>query len=570
MSLFAAIAAEENKRLKRRSQRPELPTMRQFLIGAWQNVLHPSEPLEIEGAWYIDLICEWLTVVTVVTLIETGNFEQADKVLKPYGLSPDTLDESLLDVKQLLINVSPRCSKSTIVTVCWPCWEWLVMPWLSYMCMSYDDTLASDHNDNRRSVIKSQWYQGLSGGMRLSNSKDRITEFENDDKGIMVARGLNSGVTGGGGLRLIFDDPNDPNKVESEVKRNAALASFEDYSVTRRNNPKLSAVVVVQQRAHDKDISGSILSKPEEWRTVVIPMESETYGRIEFPLSKRVIERKPGDLMHTDRFPIKVITTLKRNQRLWAGRYQQRPNVSGGGIFKIRNWRLYVDYPVALDRTIMSVDAAFKDKPDSDYVVVGPVGQRCNVRQFAGVDGATVYEHEYYIPYRWRSKADIIRTEQAIGEVYTRYPQCFIKLIEDKANGPAIITRLTGVIPGITPFSPGSDSKTARAIAAQPVQARGDILLPLADWARETVRSMGMNSITIEQWWDLYPPAHEADAEHAPVDNWVKEFIDEAALFPNGEYDDQVDFFVQAVNWMEAQPNDGGWFGFGGTATPKR
>jgi hypothetical protein len=560
---LGAIAAEKEDRMKRQADRPDTPTLREFLIDSWSNVLHPSETLELEGAWYIDLICEWLTVVTVGTLIRVKQEGKANELLKPYGLTVETLDKSLTDVRQLLINVSPRCSKSTIVTVCWPCWEWLTMPWLSYMCMSYAQPLASDHNDDRRSIIQSEWYQRLSGGMALSNSKNRITEFKNNQQGQMVGRGLEAGITGGGGMRLVFDDPNNPISIESDKVRNATQKSFDDYSITRRNNPKLTAVVNVQQRTHDRDISGSILANPEGWVTVVVPMEAEAHERVEFPLSKRVIDRSPGELMHPDRFPHDIITTLKRKPGIWAGRYQQRPNVSGGGIFKIRNWRLYVDYPESLDRTIMSVDAAFKGEVNSDFVVVGVVGQRCNVRQLPGIDGEAVWEHEYYLPYRWRSQADIIRTESAIGEVYLRFPQCYIKLIEDKANGPAIITRLSGVIPGITPYKPGTDSKRTRAVAMQPVQERGDLLLPLADWAKDAVRSMGLDSISIGQWWDLYPPAHESDAEYTPVDDWVRELIDEAAMFPNGQYDDQVDMFAQAVNWMEVQPSEQAWFGFG-------
>ena len=306
------------------------------------------------------------------------------------------------------------------------------MPGLSYLCVSYNQSLASDHNDDRRKIIQSPWYQNLTGGMKLSSSKNRITEFENQSQGLMIGRGLDSGVTGGGGLRLIFDDGNDPNKVESKVKRDSSQKAFDDYSTTRRNNPKVTTVVNVQQRTHERDISGSINANPEGWQIVVIPMESESFEEIRFPISGRVITRSPGDLMHPDRFPEKVISTLKRKPALWAGRFQQKPNVSGGGMFKLRNWRLYADYPEYLDRTILSVDAAFKGLETSDYVAVGVIGQKLNVRQFAGLDGEALWEHEYYLPYRWHGQADIIETERAIEEVARQYPQAYIKLIEDK------------------------------------------------------------------------------------------------------------------------------------------
>lgn len=557
---LAQIAEQKRKALQAKQSLP-LPTLREFIIGAWQNVLHPSEPLETEGAWYIDLICEWLTVLTVGTAIRMNDRDLADKLLAPYDLIIEDLSEELIKARQLLINISPRCSKSTIVTVCWACWEWLVMPWLTYMCMSYDQSLASDHNDDRRKIIQSNWYQQLAGGMLLSSSKNRVTEFQNQAQGQMVGRGLNAGVTGGGGMRLIFDDANDPNKVESDAVRSRASKAFKDYSITRRNNPRLAVVVNVQQRTHDRDISGEVLDNPEGWISVIIPMEAEQHERIEFPLSKRVIERAPGDLMHPERFDAEICSSLKKQPWIWAGRYQQRPQISGGGIFKIRNWRLYAELP-NLDRTILSVDAAFKKTDTSDFVAIGVIGQLLNVRTVLDLEGNDIPEHQYYLPYRWKAQAGITDTENAIKATAQRYPQAFIKLIEDKANGSAIVERLERIMHGITAYSPGSNSKEARAAAAQPVQFRGDVCLPIADWAKPALQSMGVQTITIGEWWDLYPPAHESNAEHAPVEDWVKDLIDEAALFPSAANDDQVDMLVQAINWLESQPVPSGWSGF--------
>lgn len=541
----------------------EIPTMRTFLIRSWANVLHPSEILEIEGAWYIDLICEWLTIITVGTLIRLDKASEADRLLKPFNLTTETLDPKLKQVKELLINISPRCSKSTLITTCFPCWEWLVMPWLSYLCMSYDQSLASDHNDDRRKIIASEWYQKLSGGMKLSGTKNRLTEFQNSHQGQMAGRGLNAGVTGGGGMRLIFDDPNDPNKVESDSIRETTAKSFRDYSVTRRNNPKITAVITVQQRTHSGDVSGIILAELPHYVQIIIPMEAEEREVIVFPLSNRVFVREPGNLMHEDRFDSEICDTLRANSMLWAGRFQQRPNLSGGGMFKIRNWRLYLDLPDC-DRTIMSVDAAFKETKTSDFVVIGIVAQRTNVRETVTPSGEVFAEHEYYVPYRWRERADAVATEKEIQKTSEKYPQCVIKLIEDKANGPSIISHLQSVMTGLIAYNPGRDSKKSRAAAIQSIQSRGDVLFPIAREHREALKSMGRSTITVGEWWDLYPPEHESNADHAPVQKWVKDFFDEAALFPAASHDDQVDMLTQALNYLESMPAPTGWCGFGG------
>ncbi|MEM9945472.1 MAG: hypothetical protein AAF810_05340 [Cyanobacteria bacterium P01_D01_bin.36] len=525
--------------------------------------MHPSEKLETEGAWYIDLICEYLTLVSMTTLKAIADEEKVQWLLQPYGIQYKDIPDRLKIVKQLLVNISPRCSKSTIVTVCWPCWEWLFVPWMPYMCLSYDQGLASDHSDDRRKIIRSEWYQALSGGMKLSNSKNRITEFQNDSQGEMKGRGLNSGVTGGGGIRLIFDDANDPNKVESEPTRRKNLKSFIDYKVTRRNNPKLASVVNIQQRTHELDVSGWVFeNEPDDWHCIVIQMEAETEKEHYLPLSQKIIKVLPGQLMHPERFGPNIIKALKRDPSIWAGRYQQTPNPSGGGMFKIGNWRLYNPNKMSsLTRTILSVDAAFKGNADSDFVVVGTVGQQYGIRQVEGIPevdritGKTrpnlVTESRYFIKSRWRKQADITATENAIAYMAAQHPEALTKLIEDKANGPAIISRLSSVIKGLEPYKPGADSKIARAAAVQPIQERGDYCVPLANWAIPVVESMGLDSITVDEWWAIYEPSQRTNAEHVPCVEWAKELIDEAAKFPSGANDDQVDMFVQAANWME-------------------
>lgn len=270
--------------------------------------------------------------------------------------------------------------------------------------------------------------------------------------------------------------------------------------------------------------------------------------------------------MHADRFPSNYIATLKRSERLWAGRYQQRPNTAGGGIFKIRDWRLYADLP-PVSRTILSVDASFTGGEGSSFVAIGVIGQRLNVRQHIGESGTVIQEHEYYMPYCWHNQAGIIETKAAILDLCVRYPQVTTKLIEAKANGPAIIQQLSLELANIQPYDPGRANKETRAVAIQGIHARGDLLLPIADVYREALKSMGRNTITIGEWWDIFPPIKDSTAEHAPVADWAKILIDELALFPSGEHDDQVDMTSQGIIWLEGQPAPSGWFGFSSVET---
>jgi len=555
-------AAKQQQQKEGISRRPILK-LHDFIQQAWSTVLHPSEPF-LSG-WYIELICEYLTLLTAVKHDKLDQIELRDKLLNPYDRAWGDLSQEMQALSKLVINISPRCSKSTIVTVMWPCWEWLTLPWVPMMGLSYAQSLASDHNDDRRSIITSEWYQELCDGMELSRSKNRVTEFKNDSQGLMFGKGLDSAVTGVGAITLSWDDPNNPTKVESDVIRDRTTRDFRDYSVTRLNNAYLASQVVVQQRTHELDISGVIHAEHDsDWHFLVIPMEAEAIETHNFPLSDRVVERHPGELMHPDRFPPDLVAALKRDNRIWAGRYQQRPSAAGGGLFQIRNWKLYNPRRLPnFRRSLLSLDCSFKDLSNSDYNALALIGETVDSHQIilprTYTDRDTGQERnyteqarDYYVRDLWRKKADITTTEAALQQMASDYPEAITKLIEDKANGPAIVSRLKNVLPGITPWNPGRASKEERAMSIQPIHQRAGLLLPIDDQYIASLEAMGLDSITIGQWWDLNPPKQESDAEFAPVPDWAKTIINEFAKFPRSANDDTVDAIGQAVIYCQS------------------
>ena len=396
----AELRKEEKKRAaKQRLERPPVPTLLEFLEGAWTEVLHPAEELSIP--WCVELITEHLTAITIAglvrvhknvitriasiqSLLEAGELKpaeaeedieihqeradqaiaQAEALAAPFGITAKEATQKAH--KKLLVNLPPRFTKSTLITVVWPTGEWLVMPWIPWMCLSYDSGLANDHNDDRRKIVSSDWYQALAGGMELSRSKNRLSEFENSDRGIMLSRGLNAGVTGHGSIRQIYDDPNDPQNVETNSVRETTLKRFKDYSLTRRNNPAMSATVVVQQRTHFNDVSGHIIERMSDYFHVCLPMEAEGEEVHEFPLSGQVVKRQFGEVLDSDRFPPETIEELKADSYIWAGRYQQRPAPLEGGMVKQEWIQRYTVLPAKPDKIVLSLDTAAKAKEIND------------------------------------------------------------------------------------------------------------------------------------------------------------------------------------------------------------
>jgi len=155
-----------------------------------------------------------------------------------------------------------------------------------------------------------------------------------------------------------------------------------------------------------------------------------------------------------------------------------------------------VDLPQRVDEQAQSWDCAFKDLDTSDYVV----GQR------SGRIGSA-----YLLGDEIRGRMGCPTTVKAVRQFSERYPGSLAKLIEDKANGSAVIQMLAHEIVGIIPVNP-EGGKVARAQAVAPLIEAGNVYLP-------------------------HP-------QYAP---WVNDFIEECAAFPNGAHDDQVDAMTQAL-----------------------
>jgi len=209
-----------------------------------------------------------------------------------------------------------------------------------------------------------------------------------------------------------------------------------------------------------------------------------------------------------ERFPQSTVEQLRSRRLVFAGQYQQRPAPVEGNLIKRSEIRYYggIDprtgqsdekLPETFDRKIISVDCAFKDLATSDYVAIGVIGIKGRKR---------------FMPNIINAHLDASATEAEIRRQRdTHRPICAV-LVEDKANGPAVIQRLKVNIPGVIEINP-QGGKTARMFAAAPEFQAGD--------------------------WFLSRNAA-----------WTEPFIEQITTFPIGRYDDMADMMSQASAWL--------------------
>ncbi len=463
--------------------------LHQFVLQAW-HVLEPDTPF-VDGL-HVRAICDHLQALT------EGR------------------------IRHLIINVPPGHAKSLLTAVFWPAWVWIDHPEARWLFSSYREPLATRDSVKCRRLIESQWYQERWGDRyQLTGDQNQKNRFENTKTGCRVVVPISSG-TGERGDYVVVDDPHSVDQAESDTERRSAIEWWNGSMATRLNNLATGHKVVIQQRLHEADLTGDLLLRGG-YELLCLPAEFEPERRCSTVIGWTDSRKESGDLLWPEKVTRANLEELKVSlgSYRYAGQYQQRPSPAEGGIFKRRWWRYWrpahldlppvqlrtsdgemlsiqaVPVPAQFDSMIQSWDTAFKDLATSDYVV----GQ---------VWGAI--KADRFLLDQCRGRMDMPSTKEALKDMTKRWPKTAVKLIEDKANGPAVIQELRHDVSGLVEVNP-EGGKIARANAVAPQAESGNIYLP-----------------------------------HPAIAHWVEAFIDEAAAFPKGRNDDQVDAMTQALN----------------------
>lgn len=442
-------------------------SLKRFIEAAWP-VLEPTTAYSAN--WHIDAICEHLEAV------------------------------SRGEIRNLVINIPPRCMKSLIVAVFWPVWSWISQPGMRWLFSSYNSKLSIGDSLKCRRLIESQWFQSRYGGaFRLEGDQNRQDRFENDHAGYRIATSVGGTGLGIGGDVLVADDPHNAREPESPTRRAAALTWWDELMSSRLNDPKTGRKVIVMQRLHEADLSGHVLERGG-YVHLRIPMEFEAGARCETPIGWRDPRETDGDLMWPARFGPPEIEALKTatGSYGYAGQYQQRPAPRAGGMIELAWFKRFDAPPETPVRTVQSWDTASKPGERNDPSV-------CGTWQEAG--------GRWHLVHVWRARVEYPALKRKAMSLAARWEPDAI-LIEDKSSGEALIQDLkaepTMPLPVIA-ITPEKDKET-RASVVSPLIEAGRVALPVK----------------------------------AP---WLADYEAEVATFPNAAHDDQVDMTSQLLRW---------------------
>jgi len=449
-----------------------------FFRKAW-HVLEPTTPLQ--DNWHIDAVCLHLQAA-----YEGWKRKQRD---------PDC--EQLL--QNLVINIPPGTAKSRITCVAFPAWVWLDSPSFRFTFLSSNPRVAMRDSEYTRDLIKSEWYQDLfRPDWEIRDDQDAKTKFGNTAGGFRQAFGFGSRIVGDRSDALVWDDPHDAEEVQSDVQRLAVLDRWDQAIGNRVNDLRSSLRIGIMQRLHEEDLAGHVLNQGG-WSHLCLPMEYEEKSpcecpdclRGETPIGWKDWRKTEGELLFEARFPRPVLEAEKR--RLggsgYAGQMQQRPAPAGGTMFPIGKIRIVDALPAGIQLL------RYWDK----------AGTEGGGAYTAGAKGG-IHEGAVYI-------ADMVRGQWA----------------SEERNQ---IMRTTAALDGKATEiwverEPGSGGKESAEISVKQLMGY-DVHIDL---------------VTGDKVTRAKPLAAQCQAGNLCLlrGEWNKAFIDEAELFPNGKYKDQID-----------------------------
>lgn len=304
---------------------------------------------------------------------------------------------------------------------------------------------------------------------------------------------------------LIIDDPiKNQEEADSVTYRDKLWDWYTSTAYTRLE--KNGKVILMMTRWHEDDLAGRLLSleksapEADKWQILNLPAIAES-------VRNDNDNRSVGEPLWPNKYSLEKLNTIRASVgvRVWNSLFQQRPSAIEGSLFKRSNWRYYDQLPEGIEKVIQSWDLAFKKRDDSDFVACSIIAKK----------GAN-----FYLIEQINERLSFTESINAVKNMSQKYPSARLKLVEAKANGDALVDMLKSEIQGLVLVEP-KGGKIARAEAITPLHEAGNLYLP-----------------------------------NPKKSNWVFEFIEQFANFPNTKNDDMVDSFSQGITSLAGDPRD--------------
>lgn len=402
-------------------------------------------------------------------------------------------------IRNLVDNQPPGTSKSLIASVLWPAWEWTWKPHSRWIVASFDASLVRRDSTRLLELLYSGWYRNRFPGVEPCNAglkfsgwegeQPAVGEFWNTKGGFRLSTSVGGKATGWHADQHLYDDPIKPKGLTtgkatsaSETVLEGAWDWMKGTMSSRFRDKKRARRCVLMQRVHEGDPSGRALKEWKGCEHLVLPMRYDperhfkVYG---FQKGERVLvaedqRTEAGELLCPERFPEEVVAEDEQHNMgpyIAAAQLQQRPSPAEGGMLEKENFRRYTEIPDRFDELITVTDCNFKQTTSGSFAVIDLWGR--------------VGANAYLLPGWYRKRVSFAVLEKAFKEFHEKdllHRMAVAKIVEDKANGPALISKMEDILPGVRgyPKAPG-DSKESMFASITPYYASHNVWHPSSD-----------------------------------------------------------------------------------------
>jgi predicted phage terminase large subunit-like protein len=411
------------------------------------------------------------------------------------------------ELRRVMVFMPPRHGKSELVSRLFSAYYLYRHPDRFVGVNSYAADLAYTFSRSARDNYQRS-------GRKLRDDAAAVKHWMTDQDGGLWAAGVGGPITGKGFHLGIIDDPlKNAEEAQSETIRAKQKEWYESTFYTREEAGDDTAIVIVQTRWHEDDLSGYLLDKeadePEHWTVVNLPAIAEADPPT-FPLSCDVVAdwRKPGDPLCPERYPLKRLLSIaaRIGQYFWHSLFQQRPSTPAGDFFN-RAWFPIVPLLPYGCSFVRYWDLASSDSLAADYT--------------AGILMARDTQGYYYV-------VDVVHGRWTAHERASIIKQT------------AALDRVRAVTEWLVP-EPSIYIEQAPGLAQEPTH---DLVRQLAGYVVYADR------VTKDKQSRATPFQAQAQAGNVKLiaGAWNKSYLDELTSFPTGKHDDRVDGSSGAFN----------------------
>ena len=433
-----------------------------FLQEFWEVVI-PETPV---FNWHIKYICDELQYLNTFVV---------ERKPKPYDL---------------IINISPGSTKSTIVTHMYNAWVWTIDPSQRFITTSYSHYLALAQSIKCRDIVTSDKYLAYFPEVSLKPDQSGKSDFWNTSGGQRFTTSTGGTLTGIHAHQIVIDDPINPKQAASDVERASANNFVTSTLSSRKVDKEITPTILIMQRLHEDDPTGVMLSKRNK-KIKHINLPAEDNGKIQPKELSKYYKDGLMDAMRLNRTVLRE-ALIDLGSYGFAGQYMQEPSPESGGLIK-KDWFEIIDWNINFDKLTWDfvADTAYTSKEENDP---------------SGYISYAKVNNDYLIRFAETEHLEFPELCKALPNFAYQngYTSKSIVEIEPKASGKSLVQTLRketslNVKEGVPP----SKDKVSRVKDTSPIMESGRVKL---------IRG-----------------------------KWNNEFLDQIAMFPNAKHDEYVD-----------------------------